>query len=103
MVQRRKVIEGSVNNYFKVLYAVGVGGNFFVAVAHIVYAIVMYDTVDESALWFVSGALAFIFNGVLNLLCLRECTRLNYITGMIANIALLVFCVVLAIIVREGQ
>jgi hypothetical protein len=103
MVQGVKTIDGSSIKKFKIFYVIGIGLNLIFSIGHFGYAFMEYDTLDESALWFFSGGLAFLFNTGLNTLCLLECNKLNHIITMIANLALLIFSIVLAIVVTEIQ
>jgi hypothetical protein len=101
MVQRTQTKDTSVSNTVKILYTVGIGANLLITVAHISYTFIAYKTIDEPALWFFSGAVAVIFDAALNFLCLKEYTRFNYVTTIIVDLALFIFCVILAIVVLE--
>ena len=103
MVQNTKAKAGSIINKVKIFYAMGIGANLLVSVVHIAYAFAAYTKIDEQAQWFFSGALAVIFNAALNLLYLREGTKLIYVTGMIVNLALLIFTILLAFIVAGAH
>jgi hypothetical protein len=103
MVQGAKAMDGSSIKKFKIFYGMGIGLSLIFGIGHVGYAFIEYDRLDESALWFFSGALAVLFNTGLNTLCLRECNKLNYSITMVANVALLVFSIVLAVEVTEIQ
>jgi hypothetical protein len=103
MVQGTKARDGSSIKKFKIFYLMGIGLNLIFSIGHVGYAFIEYDRLDESALWFFSGALAVLFNTGLNTLCLRECSKLNHLITMIANLTLLIFSIVLAIVVTEIQ
>ena len=103
MIQDANAAAGSGFNKCKMLYSFAIGANMIFAIGHIGYAFVEYDNINETALWFFSGALAVIFNTGLNTLCVREYSRLTHVIAMIANLALLSFSVVLAIVVTEIQ
>ena len=103
MMQGAYAIVGPGIRKFKMLYSFAIGANMIIAIGHIGYAFVEYDNLNEPALWFFSAALAIIFNAGLNILCLSEYRRLTHIIAMIANLALLIFSVVLAIVITEIQ
>jgi hypothetical protein len=103
MVQSKNFTVGSITTKVKKMYAVGIAATLLVSVGHIAYTFAAYRAIDEPALWFFSGALAVLFNGALNVLCLRECTKLNHVIAMTANLTLLLFSLVLVIVIKEVQ
>src|SRR5688572_14451551 len=102
MVQRKNSTVGSTTKVKK-MYTVGIVATLLVSLGHIAYTFAAYRAIDEPALWFFSGALAVLFAVALNVLCLRECTNLNYVITMTANLALLLFSFVLVIVIKEVQ
>jgi hypothetical protein len=103
MQQSLKTNNRASTNSVTVFYAIGIIGNLLISLVHIAYAVATFETVDEPALWFFSGALSVIFNAALNLLCFKEYTKRNYLTSMAANVSLFIFIVVLCFVVREAQ
>jgi len=90
-------------NNSKRLYSIAIWSNMIFGIGHVAYTFFYFDVLNEPALWFFSGALAVIFNIGLNFLCLRECNELNYAIAMIANVTLVLFSIVLAIVVTAPE
>lgn len=101
MHRSQKGSSRSDTNNISRFYFLGIGTNVLISLVHGAYAFAAFNTINEPALWFFSGALAVFFNAALNLLCCREYTKRSYITSMTANISLLVFMVFLSFTVRE--
>lgn len=97
----KKHILNSVPIKSKPFYAAGIASTLIFGFGHLAYAFFQYKRLDEQALWFSSGGLAVLFNAGLNMLCLYECTRLNYTVAMIANYVLALFSI--SLVIEETQ
>lgn len=84
-------------------YWIGIGANLIFGLGHLVYTFFYFDALNEPSLWFFSCGLAVVFNIGLNILCVKECDELNYAMAMAANVILVLFSVVLAVVVTETQ
>jgi len=72
-------------------------------VVHVGYTPILYRSLSVKAMWFLSCGLMLVFQALLNILAEKTRLKSGYLLALLANLASLVFILVLAWMLREIQ
>jgi len=86
-------------------YKILTGLVFIFAIAHLLYPLFDRSELTSAAevMWFLSGGMAMLFNGCINLIHLVKKSSFTRLIGVIANTVILFFLIVLCFIIPEIQ
>ena len=87
------------------MYKILTGVVFIYAIAHLLYPLFDHSelTSADEVMWFLSGGMAMLFNGCINLIHLVIKSSFTRLIGIITNAVMLFFLIVLCVIIPEIQ
>lgn len=85
------------------MYATGIVMMSVFGLGHVVFAFILFQQINEPALWFFSAALTMLFGTAINFIHLKVSDPAIFTITVISNILLSAFSIVLALVIKEAQ